>query len=329
MAEDYIREIMNESISKILEEEISSGATEEEINRSLDKLLSQENLNKSCSLLLEKASDDSVDTIENIMYEKVLNERCCSDEFLARQGQIWGKAFVASEAMYICVLESAEHYHEFVCEEHREEENFLYYALRNIHGRALQIYLEILCLNKNGFADGAYARWRSLYELSIISSFIKKYGEKVARAFVRSANTGDRYEWAREAECFEKYSKKYITFSAIQANCELATKEWKREYDFVNKLVHASSQGTIYRLGSKTSKVVSVGQSDWGMSISAIHSAISLAQITADFFTVYQHGDSIMAMVTFHKWVNKINDYYKNVEEMFFSDDINSEYDNI
>ena len=104
----------------------------------------------------------------------------------------------------------------------------------------VQIYLEVVCLNKNGFADGAYAKWRSLYELSIIATFIK------------AANTEDRYEWAREADCFKDYNKKYITFSAIQDNCEIATKEWKKEYNFVNQLVHASPQGTMYRLGGDT-----------------------------------------------------------------------------
>mgnify|MGYP007003805305 CR=1 FL=1 len=116
----------------------------------------------------------------------------------------------------------------------------------------VQIYLEVVCLNKNGFADGAYAKWRSLYELSIIATFIKKYGENVAKAFIKSANTEDRYEWAREADCFKDYNKKYITFSAIQDNCEIATKEWKKEYNFVNQLVHASPQGTMYRLGGDT-----------------------------------------------------------------------------
>ena len=248
------------------------------------------------------------------MYEKVLEERACADIFLARQNQKWCKAFVASDAMYICVLESAESYTEYVNEVYGQDICQLFNALRYIHGRALQIYLEVVCLNKNGFADGAYARWRSLYELSIIATFIKKYGENVAKAFIKSANTEDRYEWAREADCFKDYNKKYITFSAIQDNCEIATKEWKKEYNFVNQLVHASPQGTMYRLGGDTFYSLPVGRTDFGMTISAVQSAISLSQITANFFSVYSHGDSILAMVTFHKWIDKIIEYYKEVE---------------
>lgn len=143
-----------------------------------------------------------------------------------------------------------------------------------MHDIMEQVIEEVVCLNKNRFADGAYARWRSLYELSIIATFIKKYGENVAKAFIKSANTDDRYEWAREADCFKDYNKKYITFSAIQDNCEIATKEWKKEYNFVNQLVHASSQGTMYRLGGDTFYSLPVGRTDFGMTISAVQSAV-------------------------------------------------------
>ena len=310
MASDFMHDIMEQAIEEIIVEEISNGISEEK----LDKKLSQDAILKAYKGLIEQASEHSIETIENMMYEKVLEERSEADLFLARQNQKWRNAFVASDAMYICILESAESYTEYVNEIHGQDICQLFHALRYIHGRALQIYLEINCLNKNGFADGAYARWRSLYELSIMSAFIKKYGEKVAKAFIQSANTDDRYEWAREADCFKNYNKKYITFSAIQDNCELATKEWKEEYNFVNQLVHASPQGTMYRLGGDTSYSLPVGRTDFGMTISAVHSAISLSQITGDFFTVYSHGDSILAVATFHKWIDRIIKYYKGVE---------------
>lgn len=310
MASDFMHDIMEQVIEEIVVEEISNGISEEKLNEKL----SQSVILKAYKGLIEKTSDYSIETIENIMYEKVLEERACVDIFLATQSQKWSKAFVASDAMYICVLESAELYTDYVNEVYGQDICQLFHALRYIHGRALQIYLEIICLNKNGFADGAYARWRSLYELSIMSAFIKKYGENVAKAFIKSANTDDRYEWAREADCFRNYNRKYITFSAIQDNCELATKEWKTEYNFVNQLVHASPQGTMYRLGGDTSYSLPVGRTDFGMTISAVHSAISLSQITADFFTVYSHGDSILAVITFHKWIDKIIKYYGDVE---------------
>lgn len=317
MAEDFVYELFEKTMKDVILEKIEKGVSEEQ----LEELISQENVSNTYKTLVEQISDDSVETIESIMYEKVLEERAYTDEFLAKQNQKWGKAFVASVILYICVLESAEAYRDYVNEVHGQEVSFLYNALANIHGRALQIYLEIMCLNKNGFADGAYARWRSLYELSVIATFISKYGEKVAEAFVKSANTEDVREWARAAECFKNYPiKKKISFNAIQSKCGLETKEWRKEYTFVNKLVHASSQGTMYRLGADTSKAIPVGRSDSGMAISAVHSAMSLVQITANFFTVFSHGDSTMAILVFRKWIDKIIEYYERVGDERFSD---------
>lgn len=321
MAEDFVHELFEMSMKETIQEKIENGASEEQ----MEGLLSQENCNKTYKALVEEISDDSVKTIESIMYEKVTKEKAFTDEFLARQNQKWGEAFVASDALYICIIESAESYRDYVIETYGQEVSYLYHALANIHGRALQIYAEIMCLNKNGYADGAYARWRSLYELSVIATFISKYGEKVAEAFVKSADTDDGYEWARTADCLKNSDKDFISFSDIQNRCRKETRFWRKEYGFVNKLVHASSQGTMYRMGADTSKAIPIGRSDMGMAISAIHSAMSLVQITKCFFSVFPHGDSTVAVFTFHKWVDKIIEYYKIVEDSFSSDEDENE----
>ncbi len=311
MAEDFMHDVMEQALEDIIAEKIKNGSSGEKI----EEELSPNAIMKEYKKLIEQASKDSVETIENIMYEKVLEERACADIFLARQNQKWGKAFAASDMLYICILESAELYTEYVNGIYGQNASQLFRALRYIHGRALQIYLEIICLNKNGFADGAYARWRSLYELSIISFFIKRNGNKIANAFIKSADSTDRFEWARIAKSFKNYPSDWnVTFDAIQSRSKRATKEWKREYKFVNQLVHASSQGTMYRLGGDTFYSLPVGRTDSGMAISAVHSAISLVQITTDFFTVYSHSDSILAIRTFRKWIDTIIKYYKNVE---------------
>lgn len=50
------------------------------------------------------------------------------------------------------------------------DENFFKHdALIQMHARALQISNEILVLLKSGYADGAYSRWRTLHELTVLS----------------------------------------------------------------------------------------------------------------------------------------------------------------
>lgn len=43
---------------------------------------------------------------------------------------------------------------------------------------------EIIVLLENGYADGAMARWRTLHEISIVSSTIMRFGEEIAERYV-------------------------------------------------------------------------------------------------------------------------------------------------
>jgi hypothetical protein len=42
---------------------------------------------------------------------------------------------------------------------------------------------EIVCLIKHGHSTGAWARWRALYELTVCSTFIGKFGERAAQRY--------------------------------------------------------------------------------------------------------------------------------------------------
>ena len=60
MARDLMHDIMEQVI-----EEVRNGVPDEK----LDERLSQDNISTAYKNLIEKASDDSLETIENIMYE--------------------------------------------------------------------------------------------------------------------------------------------------------------------------------------------------------------------------------------------------------------------
>lgn len=259
-----------------------------------------------------------VEDMENSMFERVLENRAELGEFHARQEQKWGKGFVASEAMYFAVQEISENYNAFVVNERNEELKQKYNtfsALKLIHARSCQIYLEIFHLNRLGFADGAFARWRSMYELMIIGYFIKQQGEEIAEKFIEAADTNDRYDWAKTADCFLNTKKKHLTFADIQNQCEFATETWKKQYDLANKVMHASPQGTLYRLGNKQNpNMILIGHSDYGMTLAAEHSAISLSLITCIFLELIPFGDGLVDMQVVDLWVGVIQKYYQETE---------------
>ncbi len=57
-------------------------------------------------------------------------------------------------------------------------------AINRIYGRGCHIGSEICHLLKGGYPDGAEARWRTLYELDVISKFIGDTGDDVAERYL-------------------------------------------------------------------------------------------------------------------------------------------------
>ncbi|WP_279160022.1 DUF5677 domain-containing protein [Thomasclavelia cocleata] len=322
MAKDKLIDFIITTLTSTIKEELNKVKDDKE-----EKILLEKINNIDLSDFLKETFDSmafgTIKTMKETMYEEVMRFRSEENEFIIRHEQLWYKGFVASEAMYIMTLEAVESYSEYVYSLSEDDFNTwcnTFIALKYIHGRALQQFLEIISLMKNGFADGAFARWRSMYELSIMTSFITKYGENVAKAFIEASNTEDRYEWARSSGIFPK-NKRYISFNDIQNKCDLSNPIWKKQYNLANKLVHASPQGTFSKMAlMHPTNVVLVGRSNYGITTAAEHSAISLAQISAMFLTLYSNGDAILSAKCINSWIDVIREIYFKIDDDFFKD---------
>ena len=161
-----------------------------------------------------------------------------------------------------------------------------------------------------------------MYELSIIGSFALQHGENVAKKFYEASETEDRYDWAKESGVFSA-RKKHITFNDLQNACDISTDVWKKQYDLANKIVHASPQGTFARLGNKeTNPVIPVGRSDYRITVPGEHFAISLAQISVMFFTLFPESDTLVQMQNINHWIDVIREaYFKTHDEIFPQDE--------
>lgn len=320
---ENLETLFSNALKATLEEKINKAKTIDEANKILEKFESLD-IQEIYDDMMNQVAKDTFSFMKNTMFEEVMRFRADEQEFMARQEQKWYRAFVASEAMYIMTLEAAKSYSKYVetlPKDELQSKYWTYIVLRHIHGRALQEFLEIVTLMKNGFADGAYARWRSMYELSIISSFIIQYGENVAKKFYEAAATDDRYEWARESNIFST-KKKHITFNDIQQACDINSEIWKRQYDLANKTIHASSQGTFRRLCDMgTCYLIPVGRSDYGITTPGEHSAISLAQISAMFFSVFPESNTCIQMQNIDHWIDVIRECYFKTHDEVFPDD--------
>ena len=87
----------------------------------------------------------------------------------------------------------------------------LFEALTIMHARACQVSSAILVLMRSGFAGDAHARWRTLHEISAMSTLISKLGQELAeRCLLR--DTIQRYKLACQHQKYkERINEEPIT----------------------------------------------------------------------------------------------------------------------
>lgn len=255
--------------------------------------------------------------------DKILNqENQLTIEFLINQRNKWGEAFNLYELYYILSLKFAARYCQrcnHVSKDEEKEHVYEFIVIKELHGRACQIYAEILCLIKNGYADGAYARWRTLYEIMIIISFIKSQGKEAAKAFYDNSFIDTQHcNWAKGLKCFK--GKNNISFKMIETKCNFNEK-WMQEYKNACKTVHASPEGTFGRISNKKEglNIIPVGRCDYGINIPATHSCITLSIINAEFMTIFSHFNTLVELQTLMELKNTVVNSFKNAEKEIFN----------
>ena len=186
-------------------------------------------------------------------------------------------------------------------------------ALRGIHARALRTGRAVLVLLEHGMADEAYARWRTLYELSVMAAFISRNGDAAASMYMeheivsnkkRIDNSIDwdvplgtkqqreeidgeyRYLLQKYGESFHKpygWAAPFLegTRDPQFADLELATKGRRTvpPYKESSFQVHAGRVGLL-GLGSLDGSTITMGHSNAGLDIPLMHSSLAVMQIT-------------------------------------------------
>lgn len=323
MTNDNLKSLVEELINSVISDWHREGLSEKEISEKL----TADKIKDSMLAVVDKSAEDSLAFFKEHMYEIAYNEQAETDEFVSRQKQTWGAGLAASQTMYIMAIESAQLFCKFVSEDlddnERQLKQYTFLALQHMHGRACQIFLEIFHLMRLGFADGAYARWRTMYELCCCADFIKHHGETIAKQYIHQSNTDDQnYSWAKGA-CDEQGKKLDAGgFSQIQKIVNVDS-GWLAQYKLACFTTHASPQGTFGRLANgSTENLIPVGHSNYGITTVAEHSAICLCWITGEFITLFHHLDSDARCKLLREWIEVVRKAYFTAHEEAFGEKI-------
>jgi len=212
-------------------------------------------------------------------------------------------------------------------------------ALAVLHMRSCQVAQEILVLLKNGLADGAFARWRTIYEISVVMSLIDKFGDGLAEKYYEHAAVKAKEEFENDVRFYGSakdagYSKKEAKqikddYAAALSehgqpfgtaygwaahhlenkrptfqDLEVAAGRTRLPPSFKSSSfkVHASIVGTLSNLGHLDDMRIPLsGASNAGLAIPASHAAHALCHNTAILYgTSYKPEDQMQLKALLH-----------------------------
>jgi hypothetical protein len=306
-------------IEDVLTKHFSSFDTDDSVENNF-KTIKDEYLEKYVKETLEEAPS---------FLEKSREE---TRSFKERLMSLWGYPLDLLEVLIYSNIEIGSKYQKqlpFLA----EDIYFTHQALLRLHAKACQTSLEILTLLKSGFADGANARWRLLYEIVVISYFIKEHGNDLAKRFLdyddvssyqasilfqeHAEKLGYEPNTEKEMELIQdrieslnqKYGIKYKkggygwagsvlnkdkpTFSDIEKNVN--QDHMKPFFKRASQSVHAGAKGLFSQLGTHPSTdVLLCGPSNYGLADPCRFTAIYLNKITVNFVLVGSKSPSFL-----------------------------------
>jgi hypothetical protein len=267
--------------------------------------------------------------------EYVANLNRVRQGFESRLARTWQKPLHLLDLFLAIALQSGADFNRESSPGREEKDKELFYVLTRLHARACQASAEIVSLLKAGFADGAHARWRTLHEIAVVSTFIAKHGNEAARQYlahdaIESRKAATQYQkhcraigqrpldvkqmteiqnrYAKAVVLFGKtfsgsygwaaasLSMKGPTFSDIEKDVKLDT--LSPYYRMASHNIHANPKGISVKLGlgSERGKVLLAGPSNTGLLEPAQGMALSLLQTTSALFGIQSNLDTIVTL---------------------------------
>jgi hypothetical protein len=226
---------------------------------------------------------------------------------------------------------------EFLTHEATEEKPFLTDVLARLHARGCQVAEEVLELLRGGYADGAIARWRTLYELTISAEFIQAHGEPAAERFVdyhavEAWHAADQYRKhhaalglspedpaessavdARYKAALAKHGEDFRRPCAWAApflpahqrrnptftdiEAAVGSGHWRPYHRLASDRVHANPTGTFYKLGLGDQTILLTGPSNVGLADPGQLTALMLTRLVTAFVLSQEPTFDIAALL--------------------------------
>lgn len=290
---------------------------------------------------IEAASEDIFGALSETAMQNVLKDPAASllyltnerNAFMRRLELTWAEPFKLLDIHVALCQEIGEVRNDWLRKRRRRAKDIAVVdVVTRLHGRTVQVAGEVQALLRNGFADGAMSRWRTMHELTVTAMLIAERGPDVAERYLAHVGA-DSIKAARQYERFaavlqhrpisardqkrldalavnleRKYGKPFLndygwaaatlrnpnpTFARIEAAVDLD--RLRPYFKLASNTVHAGAKGTYFRLGVLGNQDgILAGASNVGLDETGRLTAFSLAQITTVLLLIHPNTDSII-----------------------------------
>lgn len=164
--------------------------------------------------------------------------------FEERLYERWGRALDLFEMVLVIAQEAGDKFRTQHEERAVRERDLVFWVLLRLHARACQIASEVLTLLRSGYATAAMARWRTIHELAVVMTLIKKHGQELAQRYL----DWEAIETARNAKAYQLHHKD-LGYEPYTTE-ELSAMQRRRD-DVINKYKLGSSSKHNYGWAAK------------------------------------------------------------------------------
>jgi hypothetical protein len=279
---------------------------------------------KKLPSIIEGAQKDAAEiilkTLKSGWPQQYAYERDLLDGFKGRLETRWGKSFGLLRMLLTMCREIGQEKAARLRKSKARKNRVVRSLLVRKHARACQITAEIVTLMENGFADGAMARWRTLYEVGVVATVIADAGDAMAQKYIDHEVVESKFAMDEYARCHvglgfkpiaarerhrvdrafikavkvhganfgkpygwasDHLKKKKVTFRDLEDAAQRSS--MRSYYKMASYNVHADTSKSIFsRLGVVGDQsIVIAGATDAGFTEPGQNAAIALVQITA------------------------------------------------
>lgn len=273
-------------------------------------------------------------------------------KFEKRNQNRWAPAIDHLEGLYNWAIEICDVHHQYLVDvEGRNSaiNNPMNQVLGHVVGKGLVAVGEIIVLIKAGYADGAFARWRSLHELAVTAQYVAKSGETEANLYLASFAFQARRALRQTIELSGIEQVPDSEKSEADAHCETAQiligrkiandrdGEWPKiagfnsfydlekslkldlfrpVYKLASSYIHSGPQDLQSFLGNQESQTPTmlVGPSSSGMVVPLVYTSLSLVYLISSLLSRHQKVDFNILTLAFSELAFEMNALAEDVE---------------